>query len=455
MKLHFYGGAQTVTGSNYLLEVGNVKILIDCGLFQGTRFSEELNYERFPFDPSDIDYLVVTHSHTDHTGRIPKLYREGFRGQIITTEPTAGIMPVALDDTLERIKEEAHDMHHPPLYRRDDLNEAMRMIHPVPYKTPFRLNQSATLTFHESSHILGSAIVEFMVREPSVTKRIVFTGDLGNPPTPLLNPIEYVRDADYLIIESAYGNRHHEDRDQRRSKLQQIISETVARKGVLIIPSFALERIQELLLEIEELVQQHRIPNCPVFVDSPLAIRLTRVYSRFSKFFNAHAIHLLEKYQGFFQFPWLTFTESVQESKQINDVPPPKIIVAGSGMSQGGRILHHESRYLSGHDNTILFIGYQVTGSLGRRIFDGDKEVSILGRKVSVQCSVKAIGGYSAHADQDGLMEFVRQANDGRGLQKVFVVQGEPDEAQGLVQRITQDLKISADMPAPGTIVAI
>jgi metallo-beta-lactamase family protein len=454
MKLHFYGGAETVTGSNYLFETGDLKVLVDCGLFQGTRFSEEHNYEPFPFHPAEIDYLLVTHSHTDHAGRIPKLYKDGFRGQIIATEPTAAIMPVALEDTLERIKDEAHDMGHVPLYRKDHLHEAMQLVRGVPYRTPVRLNEWVTITFHESSHILGSANIEVIVKEPKKIQRLIFSGDVGNPPTPLLNPLEYPHDADYVVIESAYGNRKHEDRDQRRNKLENIIVETAKNKGVLIIPSFALERIQELLLEIEELVQQHKIPHCPVFVDSPLAIRLTEVYGRFPHYFNQHARKLLEKANGF-QFPWLKFTKTVDESKQINEVPTPKIIIAGSGMSQGGRVLHHESRYLSGPHNTLLFVGYQVKGSLGRRILEGAPEVKIFGKTVPVRCKVSAIGGYSAHADQDGLIEFIRQAHQGRGVKKVFIVQGELDEAQGLAQQIGEQLHIPTQIPSTGTVVAI
>jgi len=455
MKLHFYGGAQSVTGANYLLESGDLKILVDCGLFQGSRYSETWNYEPFPFDPREIDYVLITHSHADHMGRIPKLYRDGFRGQIITTEPTKAIMSIALDDSLDKIRDEANQDGHAPLYRKDHIHKSLEMTHTVQYRHPVRLHERATATFHEVSHILGSAAIEIVVRDVGTTKRILFSGDVGNPPTLLLNPIDYVRDADYVIIESAYGNRLHENRNERRDILQEVITETVDRGGVLMIPSFAIERIQELLLEFHVLFQEQRIPEVPVFVDSPLAIKITNMYGQYSRYFRPEAIDMLKESGGLFQFPWLTFTPTVAESKEINSVPAPKVIIAGSGMSQGGRILHHEIRYLPDEQNTILFIGYQVQGSLGRKIFDREPLVQILGQSVAVRSRVEAIGGYSAHADQTGLLEFVARANEGRGIKKVFIVQGESDSALALAEKITEKISIPAMVPRVDEIIAI
>lgn len=450
MRVHFFGGAKTVTGSNYLLEAGGLKILIDCGLFQGTRYNEEHNYLPFPFDPSEIDYLVVTHTHADHIGRIPKLYGDGFRGQIITSEPTAALLPIALEDTLEHISVEGKQLGHPPLFKKNDLTESIRLVRGVSYAKTIQFNSAVSVTLHEASHILGSSILEFMVKEEGAPeKRMLFSGDLGNPPAPLLNPIDYVKDADYAVIESAYGNRIHEDRAIRRDLLQKAIIETVERGGVLMIPSFAVERIQELLLEIDILMEGQKIPSVPVYLDSPLAIKMTDVYGTFSHYFNASAVEVLKDHGGLFKFPWLTFTLSVDDSKRINTVEPPKIIIAGSGMSQGGRIIHHESRYLSDPKNSILFVGYQVEGSLGRRILQGDPEVKILGNTVPVRCHVEAIGGYSAHADQEGLLKFIAKSNEGRGLKKVFVVQGEEDSAVTLAGKITSDLHVPSVVPGP------
>ncbi len=455
MKITFYGGTKSVTGANYLLDDGTTKILVDCGLFQGSRYSEELNHTPFGYDASEIDYVLVTHSHVDHMGRLPKLYRDGFRGRVIATEPTRGVIEVALPDTLEKMTEEAKNMGHEPLYDLDDYEGIMDLFEGVPYKKTITLSDSITATFHDASHILGSAIIEIMYGPAGQQKRILFSGDLGNPPTHILQPIDYVEEADYLVIESAYGNRIHEDRDMRQNILERTIEDTVSRGGVLMIPSFAVERTQELLLEMDELFRNKRIPQIPVFVDSPLAINITKVYEQFSHYFNADAVKVLKPHGGLFQFPWLTFTPTVQESKHINDTPAPKIIIAGSGMSMGGRILHHERRYLPDSKSTILFVGYQVAGSLGRRIFDGEPQVRLFGEMVSVHCHVHAIGAYSAHADQNGLMALVKSASQGDRLKKVFVVQGEEDSASALAKRIKADLSIEAIAPDTGYTVDI
>lgn len=447
MKITFHGGAKSVTGANHLLEAGGLKILVDCGLFQGSRFSEEWNYKVFAYDPASIDFVFVTHSHVDHIGRLPKLFKEGFKGTVYATEPTRGITEVALPDTLDKITQEAKEMGHEALYAEHDYHGLMSVFKGLPYRKPMALNDKVTVTLHEGSHILGSSIIEFVVNEDGEPKRILFTGDLGNPPTQLLNPIDYVTDADYVVTESAYGNRIHEDRSERQNMLERAIEDTVTRKGVLMIPSFAVERTQELLLELDELFKNHRIPKVPVFVDSPLAINITRVYGQFAHYMNPEAMDILKAHGGLFNFPWLQFTPSAAESKKINELPPPKIILAGSGMSTGGRILHHESRYLPGPKNMILFVGFQVSGCLGRRIMDGEKEVSIFGQKVEVRCEVRAIPAYSAHADQNGLVKFVQAAAQGGKLKKVFIVQGEEEAALALGERIKSELKTDAVVP--------
>ena len=451
MRITFLGGAQMVTGANYLLEVGDFKFLVDCGLFQGSRYSEEYNYRPLAYDPSLVQATLITHSHIDHIGRLPKLYKDGFRGTIYAVEPTVDICEVALPDAMDKMLEEARTMGHESLYGKDDFRGVMSLFRGIKYSTPIVLNESVTAVFHEASHILGSAIIEVLVKEDGSTKRIVFTGDLGNPPTTLLNPIDYVPSADFVVTESAYGNRLHENREERQTILKEVIIETIERQGVLMIPSFAVERTQELLLELDELLKRKKIPAIPIFVDSPLAIEMTKVYGRHSDYFNPTAAHILENHGGLFNFSWLKFTPSVGESKKINDIPSPKIIIAGSGMSTGGRILHHEMRYLPGKDNTILFIGYQVAGSLGRKILDGEKNVKVLGQDTPVNCVVRSIPAYSAHADQNGLVKFVKNASEGDRLKKVFIVQGEPEAAQALAERINKELNITAIVPEMGS----
>lgn len=447
MQLHFYGGARTVTGSNYLLEAGGLKVLIDCGLFQGSHFNDELNYEAFAYDPKSVDFVVLTHSHTDHVGRLPKLYKDGFRGVVWATEPTKGIINVTLYDTVEKIDDESRALGYEPLYTKREVDQVLTLVKGVKYNEAVPLNEAVTVTFHEVSHILGSAWVEVIVKENGQERRLAFSGDVGNPPTPLLNPIEYPENIDYLVIESAYGDRTHEDKEQRKEILHKVMIDTVKRKGVLMIPSFALERTQELLLEIDTLFEAGVLPKVPIFVDSPLAAKITEVYGRFASYFSPSAREILRDNDMLFQFPWLSIARDAGESKRINDIASPKIIIAGSGMSQGGRILHHESRYLPDPNSAILFVGYQVSGSLGRRIFDGQQEVTIFGQPVPVRSRIFAIGGYSAHADQGELMEFVRHAARGKSLKNVFTVQGEERSAAAFAEKIGKELNVHAEAP--------
>jgi metallo-beta-lactamase family protein len=450
MKLTFYGGASHVTGANYLLEAGGLRILVDCGMIQGSRYNDEMNFQPFGYDVPSVDYLFITHSHVDHMGRVPKLYREGFRGVIYATEPTAAIVAAALPDTLHRAIAEAKEMGVPPLWDQDDLDQAVSLFKGVSYRQQIKLNHNVTVIPHDSGHVLGSTTWEFFVEEDGKKTRIAFPGDIGNPPSSLIHDIDYVRGVDYTLVESAYGNRHHEARGERRQLLLDAITSTFERKGVLMIPSFAVERTQEILLELDTLFEEGKLPKMPVFVDSPLAIAITKVYSQFSHYFNEEARKTLKDNQGLFQFPWLKFTPSVIESKQINDTPAPKIIIAGSGMCQGGRIQHHLMRYLPDNRNTVLFIGYQVQGSLGRRIKDGEKIVKIFGQNVPVRAHVATIGAYSAHADQDGLMEYIKAANQGNSLKKCFVVQGERDAAEALAKRAHDELGVDAIVPDLG-----
>lgn len=435
-----------MTGANYLLDAGDVKILVDCGLNQGSKYSEDMNYEKFAYDPTKIDYVFLTHSHTDHIGRLPKLFKEGFRGRVIASKPTIDLAKRALPDNLKIITEEAKREGREPIFELKDLEGVLELAEGFDYEMPIDLGLGLRATLHDAGHILGSTIVEIDFED----KKIYFTGDLGNPPTPLLQPPYFPKDADYAVVESAYGSRIHEDRSSRKIMLENVIKETLAKGGTLMIPSFAMERTQELLYELNQLVNHNQIPRVPMFVDSPLATNLTEVYKKYPNYFNKTAHHVIESGDDIFNFPGLTFTRTVDESKSINNVRGPKIIIAGSGMSMGGRILHHEARYLSDPNSAILFIGYQVQGSLGRRILDGEKEVKIFGEKVAVNCQIRAIGGYSAHADQNMLLKWIASAASGGNLKKVFVVQGEEDSSNILAEKAKTDLKINAIVPSQG-----
>lgn len=486
MKLTFYGGAKSVTGANYLLDSGpvrgktslpegssadhaseagrtsnGIKILVDCGLYQGSKYAEDFNYEKFAYDPAEINFVFITHSHTDHTGRLPKLFKEGFRGKVYASKPTLDLIRKALPDNLNLMAEEAKKENHKPLFDLKDLDGVLELSEGFDYEIPIDLEDGIKATLHDAGHILGSAIVEIAYRQEVIDnghsplaisnkRKIYFTGDLGNPPTPLLQPPYFPKDADYAVVESAYGSRIHEDRSARKLILENVIKETLSKGGTLMIPSFAMERTQELLYELDQLINHNQIPRVAIYVDSPLATNLTEVYRKYSNYFNKTAHHVIESGDDIFNFPGLTFTRTVDESKAINNAKGPKIIIAGSGMSMGGRILHHEMRYLPDPNSAILFVGYQVQGSLGRRILDGEKEVKVFGEKVLVNCQIRAIGGYSSHADQNMLLKWIASAGSGGNLKKVFVVQGEEDSSSALAEKAKIDLGVNAVVPNQG-----
>ncbi len=443
MRLTFYGGARTVTGANYLLESGNEKILIDCGLRQGGRYCERQNFEPFPYDPKEIKGVFITHSHLDHIGRLPKLVKDGFREIVYSTVPTRVFSELLLEDSENILRREAEKEHKKPIYEKQDVRRLLELWKGVPYHKEISLG-AFRVKFYNAGHILGSSFIEVSAEG----KKVIFSGDLGNSPAPLIEPIEYVHEADYCLVESTYGNRFHEPREQIQGELEDVVEDTVKTGGTLMIPAFAMERTQDLLFHLNKLVEEGRIPRIPIFVDSPLAIKLTEVYKQFKQELNKETKEFLESGNQLFSFPGLKKTLSSKESRSINNVKPPKIIIAGAGMSQGGRILHHEHRYLSDPKSTILFIGYQVEGSLGRKILEGVKSVEIFGDKIPVRCHRREIGGYSAHADQPQLIRWLREMR--LHLKQAFVVQGEDDQSAPLAQKIKDELAVMATIPSSG-----
>lgn len=445
MRLAFYGGAKTVTGANHLLDTGKIKILIDCGLFQGSRFAETLNYEKFPYNPEEIDYLLLTHAHADHVGRVPKLYNEGFRGKIFAVHPTIDLTKVSMPNSLSLIRDEAKEDGHEPLFREEDLINSLLLAQGVDYGQTIDLDKDTKAEFKNAGHILGSSIVEITHKNT----KICFSGDLGNPPNLLFDDPD-TPSADYVVVESAYGGRVHENRKERRAILGKIIDETVVRGGTLMIPVFALERTQEILYELNGLFLEKLLPNVPIFLDSPLGISLTGVYENYPDYFNSSARKLINGGDDVFSFPQLHLTNTVDKSKAINKIQGPKIIMAGSGMSNGGRILHHESRYLADPQSAIMFVGYQVENSLGRRILGGAKKVKIYGQTIPVNCKVVAIGGYSGHADQKFILEWLAKADSNRKIKNVFIVQGELKSEETLAEKIKEKLKLEVSTPSLG-----
>ena len=448
LKITFCSGAGTVTGANFLLEGNGKKFLIDCGLIQGEKFMDDLNWVKFPYDVSSIDILFITHSHIDHIGRIPKLISEGFNGRIVSTIPTKEITEIMLADTAHIL---SRDVEHnlAEIYSVENIKKALSLWETLEYGQKLNVDHGFQFSFKDAGHILGSGMLEIIYNN----KKIVFTGDLGNSPSPLLPNTEVIKDADYMIMESCYGDRNHEKREERKKKLEEVIKNNYNNKGTLIIPTFSLERTQELLYEINSLVENNIIPRMPIFLDSPLSIKLTDVYLKYDKYFNTTAKKIIATGDKLFDFPGLKSTIETDESKEILNVSPPKIVIAGSGMSNGGRILHHEMNYLPGRNNTILLTGYQAVGTLGRLIYDGAKKVRIMGEDITVHAKVAIIIGYSGHKDSDHLVEFVE--NTANTLKKVFVVMGEPKSSMFLAQKLRDNLGVNALAPMAGESVDI
>lgn len=442
--IYFYGGAGSVTGSHFLLDTGGAKLLVDCGLFQGMHTAEESNWAEFPYDPTEIKYLINTHAHIDHIGRIPFLVRRGFKGKIISTEATKAIAEPLLLDSMELLAHAANRMGREPLYDAKDVAKAMKLWEGHAYHEKIQLPDGVTLEFLNSGHIVGSAMAKFE-REG---KSLVFTGDIGGGNSPLLTEAEVPKGINYLVMESVYGNRVHAKKGQRREALEDVVEDVAKRKGTLLIPAFSNERTQDLLFEVRTLMVEKKIPSMKVFIDSPLAQKITEAFLRYPKYFSNPIRARVEAGENIFTFPELTFVEDMEKSRTIDAVPGPKIIIAGSGMSNGGRVRGHEMHILPDPKSTLLIVGYQSAGSLGRQLIEGLRVANLQGEKIPVRCKVEAIYTYSAHMDGEQLVEFVSAV--GAPLEQVFVVMGEPAASSTLVQRIRDYLGVKAIAPEAG-----
>lgn len=449
LRVTFHGGAGAVTGSNFLVEGEKGKLLVDAGLEQGRDFCVDCMYAPFPYDVSAIQALVITHAHLDHIGRVPKLVREGFRGKAYMTAATRDLMELMLRDSVTLLAQEAKRYGKDPLYDEQDVEGLMQLVETIEYHEEREVAPGLSIYLRDTGHILGAASVR--VRDTSDGTSVAFTGDIGNSPNPYLNDAERVDDADAVVMEAVYGDRVHEHVDQRVPQLRDTLKRALARGGTILMPAFSMERTQLMLYEISNLMEAGELPRFPVYLDSPLAINVTSIYEKWAgKYFNRKAREETLKEGSIFRFPFLTMTESREDSETIAGEPEPKLIIAGAGMSHGGRIGKWEAKYLPIPTTTLLIVGYQAPGSPGRLLQDGAPKVKLDGREIKVRAKVESLTSWSAHADRDGLLRFAEGTLP--RAKAIFVSIGEPSAQRFLAQRIHDFLDGNAIVPSQGDV---
>ncbi|RME67537.1 MAG: MBL fold metallo-hydrolase [Nitrospirae bacterium] len=444
MKLSFHGGVDGVTGSCHLLEAGGLKILVDCGMFQGGPEADERNHAEFGFNPEEIDYLLLTHGHLDHCGRVPLLVKRGFRGRILTTEATYDVAKVVLMDAAHLQEEDYEHWQRirkrkgqppppPPLYDSYEALDSFRFFTTVDgYDRPVKLNEHVKVTFRDAGHIIGSSFLEIKIDKEL---RIVFSGDIGNRNKPIIKDPQMPSEADIVVLESTYGNRNHRSIEESLLELKEAILDTCQRGGNVLIPAFAIERAQDLLFYLRQMSEEGQLPDCNVFLDSPMAISITKIMRRHPEVFDRQTRALVERNKDPFSFPGLVFTRHPEDSKKINFIRSRAIIIAGSGMCTGGRIKHHLKHNIWRPECSVVFVGFQARGTLGRRIVDGEKEVPIFGERYRVEARIYTIGGFSAHADRDILLDWLEAA---RVPEHLVLVHGETEVIEALSRKIKE-----------------
>jgi metallo-beta-lactamase family protein len=448
--IDFYGATGDVTGANFLIQINGKRILVDCGLQQGEQAdaNPDHNFGMFPYDPATIDILFVTHAHTDHIGKIPKLVRDGFRGVIYSTPPTRDISTLMFDDAVGLMANEAKEKNLPEMYDKNDIQMTLGLWKVISYHNHLDIGNDIGVQLFDAGHVLGSSMIEFSYGG----KKLLCTGDLGNTPTTLLKDTEVFMEPNFLLMESVYGDRNH-DVENRTAHLQRVITEIIAKQGTLIIPSFSLERTQEVLYELNNLIEDGHVARIPVYLDSPLAIGITEIYRHAKDYFNPTAKADIQGGDDIFSFKDLHVTSTTDESKAIFEAPNPKIVIAGSGMMNGGRIVHHARHYLPGKNNTLLLVGYQAMGTLGRVIQSGQKSVRIFNEEIPVHATVDTITGFSGHKGSDQLVEFVKTIH--KNIETVFVVMGEPSSSEFLANRLRDQVAVNAVTPKEGEHVEL
>ena len=457
MKIQFLGASQQVTGSCYLFEAAGLRLLVDCGLFQERPYLAR-NWDPFPVPPETIDLVLLTHVHLDHCGGLPKLVREGFSGDILTTSASAELLSIVLMDAAriqdedaafkkKRHQKEGRQGAHPeiPLFTVEDVQRTLPQVEETAYSTPVSLNDDLQVTFHDAGHILGSAMLELLVRENGATRRVLFSGDIGQSGKPLIKDPSVFKQADYLVMESTYGDRDHKDPNDIETMLSLIINRTVQTGGNVVIPTFAVERAQELIFYLNRLNRARRIPNLRSFLDSPMAISITGVFEHHPECLDQETLALLQRGKRPFDLPGLRLVRQIEESKSINSIKGSCLIMSGSGMCTGGRIKHHLVRNISRPDSTVLFVGYQARDTLGRQILEGNSPVRIFGEFLPVRAKIDQIHGFSAHADQRALVSWLDHFES--PPRRVFLTHAEEEAASSFSLKLRESLGWEVTVP--------
>lgn len=455
MKLTFLGAAHTVTGSSFLIETNSTKVMVDCGLFQGPRYIRERNYKSFPVSPDTVDFLLLTHAHIDHSGAIPKFIKHGYKGEILTTQATIDLCEVMLPDSgyiqqteVERLNRKNQRMGRPlinPIYTAEDAFNSLKRFRGAKYDEIIELTPEIKVRFNDAGHILGSSILEIWVTEGTEQTKLVFSGDLGAVDKPFVKDPSRIAEADYVILESTYGSRLHQNDENRLEHLHDIIWEAYRKGGNLIIPAFAVERTQDMLYEINLLVRENRFPPMDVYIDSPMAIAATEIFKQNLEYFDETLKDFVKKGHGPLSMPNLKYSRTTEESVALNNIKKSTLIISASGMCDAGRIKHHLRHNLWRRDSTILFVGYQAPGTKGAQLLEGAEFLRIHGEEIKVNADIRRIDGYSAHADQKGLLEWVGAFT--KKPKKIFLVHGELEAAKTLAGLISEKYSIETVVP--------
>lgn len=463
MKVTFYGAAREVTGTQHMLNVGDKNILLDCGLFQGHRQKSRQKNCELLYDPKDIDHMVLSHAHLDHSGRIPYIVKNGFEGDIYCTFATRDLSKAMLEDSahiqeldekyFEKKRQEgtADPIADCMLYNTQDAQDAMRYFFGVNYLKPFHVTDNVKATFYDAGHILGSCITKYEINDNGTPKKLIFTGDLGRKGLPILRDPDQIEEADYLITESTYGDREHDDIENVEQEFQDIIMRTYDRGGKIIIPAFALERTQEVIYHIHKLVEEKKIPKLPIFVDSPLATNVTSIFQLHPECYD-HNIYeeFIKNRLNPFGFGDLNYTQSVEESKRLNDFNKPCIIISAAGMCEAGRIRHHLANNIEDPKNTVMIVGFMAQHTLGRKLVDREPEIKIFDQMYQLNAEVAVVNAFSGHAGRSDLLEYAKNI---KGLKKICLVHGEESQMEAYAKLLEKEIGIEVVMPELGQSV--